>query len=247
MIKDLLKFWPRRLFLKKISWFVIAITGIMLIMLIGLSIYGTSVGELLVSLDYETQLSLSLSESGAYDDATTLLSARGIKGIRDVSYVDIPEDIEEGYGLKSDTENSRYFAYSFFLKNTSEIAVGYVASLRILKATMGIDQAARVMLIYDGESCGRVQDIYARPKADGTPETHFNNPGDTLENKVRKEYGTTPFYAEDMVCSFEVPVINIGEIHKYTIVLWLEGWDEQCTDSIIGGGFELKMDFTIMH
>ena len=34
-----------------------------------------------------------------------------------------------------------------------------------------------------------------------------------------------------------------GAIHKYTIVVWLEGNDLECIDSILGG--EMKMIMTI--
>ena len=30
---------------------------------------------------------------------------------------------------------------------------------------------------------------------------------------------------------------------KYTIVLWIEGSDPECTDNILGGEFKVHMDF----
>ena len=34
-----------------------------------------------------------------------------------------------------------------------------------------------------------------------------------------------------------------GDVHKYTIVIWLEGYDPDCTNELIGGhlGFEMNM------
>jgi hypothetical protein len=32
-------------------------------------------------------------------------------------------------------------------------------------------------------------------------------------------------------------------ISKYTIVLWIEGSDPECTDNILGGEFKVHMDF----
>ena len=34
-----------------------------------------------------------------------------------------------------------------------------------------------------------------------------------------------------------------GELDRYTIVLWIEGTDPECTDNILGGEFKVHMDF----
>ena len=116
MIQKLLKPWPLRLFLRKISGFVILITGVLILVLSGLTYYGNSVGDLVVTIDREVQRSLSLSETGEFGvDSTTMLAAHGIKDIRDSTYYYIPEDITEGDGLKSDSKSNMYFAYSFYM------------------------------------------------------------------------------------------------------------------------------------
>ena len=37
-----------------------------------------------------------------------------------------------------------------------------------------------------------------------------------------------------------------GSIDKYTVVIWLEGWDPECVDDIMGGEVKLSMNFHII-
>jgi hypothetical protein len=36
-----------------------------------------------------------------------------------------------------------------------------------------------------------------------------------------------------------------GEVTKYTVVMWLEGDDPDCTDALIGGHLGLEMQFSL--
>ena len=35
------------------------------------------------------------------------------------------------------------------------------------------------------------------------------------------------------------------EVHKYTVVMWLEGDDPECTDELIGGHLGVEMDIRL--
>ena len=239
MLQKLLKHWPLRLFLRKISGFIILITGVLIVVLSGLSYYGNSVGDLVVTVDDIINRALSLSETGEFgpEDASTMLAAQGIKDIRDSTYYYIPEDIREGNGLKSDTKSNMYFAYSFYLKNASDVSISYSATVSIDRVTKDIDQAIRIMILVDDDE----PMIFARPKADGTPEVLENN-----ESAVKKGYTTIPF-TESKFSAVNQSVMEIDQIQKYTVVLWLEGWDAECTDAIVDGGLELSITFKILE
>ena len=235
----LLKRWPLRLFLKKASWLIIAITGIPLIVLVGFSIYGNNVGDLVVSVDANTVRSLSLSETGEFGtmDSTSLLSAEGIKNIRDSTYAYVPNNITEGNGLKSDRNENFYFAYSFYLKNVSNVSVGYSATLKLDEQSKGIDKAIRIMVIVDDNE----PLIFARPNANGEAEVLVSD-----GNISKKAYTTIPFTGNS-VEALSQPVIEVNAVQKYTIVMWLEGWDEDCNDSIVGGKLAVSMTFKILE
>ena len=36
------------------------------------------------------------------------------------------------------------------------------------------------------------------------------------------------------------------DVHKYTVVLWLEGDDPDCTDDILGGEFKVDMVMNVV-
>lgn len=234
----LLKPWPLRLFLKKISWLVIAVSGIALVILIGFSLYGNNVGDLIITVDAKTVRSLSLSETGEFGtkDSTSLLAASGIKNIRDSTYYYVPDSIREGNGSKSDTENNHYFAYSFYLKNMSNVSVGYSATLKLDQLSKGIDKAMRIMVLIDDEE----PLIFARPKDDGTPES-LEEDG----NAIKKAYTTEPFIGNEVVVVTE-PTVEPDKVRKYTVVMWLEGWDSDCNDSIVGGKLSASLTFKIL-
>jgi hypothetical protein len=37
--------------------------------------------------------------------------------------------------------------------------------------------------------------------------------------------------------------VEVGDIHKYTVVIWVEGNDPECTDAIFGGYAKFSMKF----
>lgn len=240
MFNKLLNPWPLRLVLKKISGLVILITGVLIVVLSGLSYYGNSVGDLVVTVDDVINRALSLSETGEFtpEDASTMLAARGITDIRDSTYYYIPENIREGNGLKSDTKNNMYFAYSFYLKNASDVSVSYSATVTIDRVLKNLDSAIRIMILVDDNE----PMIFARPKADGTPESLEEGDGSV----IKKGYTTIPFTGNEF-SAIKQSALEIDEIQKYTIVVWLEGWDADCTDAIMYGGLEVSIDFRILE
>lgn len=247
MIQNRLKRWPARLFLKKISGMILAITGVLIVVLSGLSYYGNSVGDLVVTVDDVINRSLSLSETGEFGaaDASTMLAARGIKDIRDSTYYYIPDDITEGNGVKTDEKSNMYFAYSFYLKNASNVSVSYSATVSIDQQSKGIDKAVRIMIVVDEDE----PMIFARPKGVDA-ETGKLIP-EVLENKgnasvIMKGYSTIPFTGSRF-SAVNQKVMEIGQIQKYTVVIWIEGWDDECNDAIIGGNLEISMTFRILE
>lgn len=240
MLQKMLDRWQVRFVLKKISGFVILITGVLIVVLSGLSYYGNSVGDLVITVGDVINRSLSLSETGEFgpSDSSTMLAAMGIKDIRDSTYYYIPEDIAEGNGLKSDTRSNMYFAYSFFLKNASDgVSISYSATVSMDHYSKNIDQAARIMIVVDDEQ----PRIFARPRPDGTPEVLENN-----ESVIKKGYTTIPF-TTDKFSAVDQHVMEIDQIQKYTVVIWIEGWDVDCTDAIIGGNLEISITFRILE
>ena len=100
-------------------------------------------------------------------------------------------------------------------------SVDYYSEMIIDDVIKNIDSAIRVRVYFDDEVI-----TYAKKNSKGNPES-----------------GCTNFESEDHVFTQHVKEFLPGEKHKYTIVIWLEGTDIDCTDNIIGGEFMIHMEF----
>jgi hypothetical protein len=67
--------------------------------------------------------------------------------------------------------------------------------------------------------------IYAEPAADGSDED-----------------GCVSFEDHDTVCTYTEENFLVGNVDKYTIVIWMEGEDPECVDAIVGGSVEFSMN-----
>ena len=54
---------------------------------------------------------------------------------------------------------------------------------------------------------------------------------------------TKPFETGKVICTDIRREIENEEIDKFTVVMWYEGEDPECTDEIIGGWVETYMTF----
>jgi hypothetical protein len=55
------------------------------------------------------------------------------------------------------------------------------------------------------------------------------------------------FESEDTCVFGSYEGIEPGETNKYTVVMWLEGDDPDCTDDLIGGHLGLEMQFQLVR
>ena len=90
-----------------------------------------------------------------------------------------------------------------------------------------MERAIRIRLYVDG-----VPTDYAYPRTDG------------IEGP---EPGTEAFLTGSTVCKKEIGNFRPGDITKYTIVVWLEGNDPECTDQIVGGTVKIDMAMSIIN
>lgn len=149
------------------------------------------------------------------------LYAEGIDSMDNISIDWIPKDIDtEGDGSHN---GENYIAYSFYVENRGETTVNYWEEIFIDDVIKNIDEAIRVMIIQNGE-----RTVYAKVNS----LTH------------EPEKGTEPFYSTDKVVIRERKGFNPGETDRYTVVIWLEGDDDECINSLIGGEIKLHMEIT---
>ena len=127
----------------------------------------------------------------------------------------LPNDIDD---IEGPHNGNNYLAYTFFVKNIGEKETSYRTTIDILSVIKNVDDAIRVAVYLNGEKT-----VYAKRRPD------------TFE----PEEGTVPFYKVDQVRNELREKFKPNEVDKYTVVVWLEGNDLECIDSILGG--EMKM------
>ncbi len=227
--------WETRLKLKRASKFVIAICAALLLFFTGFTIYGREVGNFVINLqDSKVLLALSMKED--LSDASSQISLKGMERQTNATYSYIPQDIAKSeVGNKSDTNSFHYFAVSFYLLNISDEDVGYSYKVSLIDQVGNAVSALRVMII-KGDRLNADGDVYA------LAETSLKSKTD-LETWT--SYSTIDFIADNGDL-FREDVLNFkaGEKKKYTVVMWLEGYDADCNDSIIGSRLRMQMTFT---
>ena len=159
---------------------------------------------------------ISIADNGDFNGATARLTARTVEDATNISIDDLPEDIDD---LDGSHNGKNYMAYTYYVRNAGKEDLGYKASITLDSCAKGAEKAVRVAVWRNGE---RV--VYAAPAADGGEENGCKN-----------------FKSDDVVCTYTEKKFLVGNVDRYTIVIWMEGDDPECVDSIIGGSVEFSM------
>ena len=159
---------------------------------------------------------ISIADNGNFDQATAKLTAASVEDATNISIDDLPDNLDEEEG----THNGKnYMAYTYYVRNAGKEDLGYVASITLDSCAKGAEDAVRVAVWRNGD---RV--VYAEPSKNGDPEA-----------------GCTNFTEKNLVCRYEEKDFLVGNVDRYTIVIWMEGDDPECVDKIIGGSVEFSM------
>ena len=154
----------------------------------------------------------------------TFLRSKDIEFFTDISVDWIPKDIDkQGEG----SHNGRnYIAYTFYAENMGQDTINYWTTIKIDDVIKNVDEAIRIMVFKNGNKV-----IYAKNnQVTGQPEPD-----------------TTSFYDEDTVMLEVTENFKVGDIDKYTVVIWLEGDDPECKNNLIGGEIKMHMTLTEEH
>ena len=196
---------------------------LVIIMLIGYLIFSTVYNgyNFTISLDrnlyYDNHL--IIYDDPDYKVYRQKLQPESLEYFDNIYYEWLPDDLDSYDGSHN---GDNFLAYSFYIENTGENVEDFYASIDILDVIKNVDDAIRFMVYYDGEPT-----IYAKI----SPDTG------------KAEPNTTPFESEKYIMRQHVENFMPGDKHKYTIVIWIEGSDTECTNNIIGGEFRAKMSF----
>ena len=170
-----------------------------------------------------TKYGLSLSESPDMSYKISQLNAQISEEMTNIDGGTIPANVDSTNGVHN---GLHYIAYTFYLENAGEIECNVEYTVDMSGISNGLDEAIRLKLYVDGEPT-----TYAKAKSDGSGP----------------EEGTTPFVSSTVMARGRFDVMQPTEVHKFTVVVWIEGNDPDCVDWLIGGKLKMEMNFEIIH
>ena len=133
----------------------------------------------------------------------------------------LPKNIDQ---VDGEHNGEHYLAYTFYCKNIGAGKESLVYEMTFNNVTNNIDECIRVRIYVNG-----VPTDYAKTRSDGGGmEPH-------LCDKT--------FAGKYVVCREEIPELGFDEYVRFTVVIWVEGDDPDCNDSVVNG--KIKFDMQI--
>lgn len=229
---------------KKITILVSSISAVVVAVFVILSFLGRNLGSFTVNLN-RSNVSLALSEKSNLEDSTSFLRIADIPTMDTYTYGMIDKDSEVDSeatdylkgaqrNIKGEVTSLNYLKYTFFITNTGTTSATYDFSLNFLDNEDGsnVDNQAikdimRVKLYSNTDSDSHNAAIYANKgknvKVVDGQETFNEYVSDTNKQLC------TNFVDEDTVLKFKYENFKSGEQIRYTVLIWLEGSDPECT------------------
>jgi hypothetical protein len=201
----------------KIALLIFILMLLILYLVVGIVYNG---GTFSIVLDRSLYLENSII---VYDDPNykvfrAELNAETVDSFDNISYKWLPNDLNEHDGSHN---GDNYVAYTFYIENLGDYVADYWSEIIIDDVIKNVDEAVRIRVYKNG-----IYTTYAKLSKSGTPEIE-----------------TVPFESDTVVKTDHVEDFKPGDKNKYTIVLWLEGSDSECTDNILGGEIKIHMGF----
>ena len=206
-------------------WSTVALICTTILLMFYAFVYlANSLGNFTVRIkDRQDDAGIVIAETRTFDNPTQYLVADPVGSMDNITESWLPDNIDEVDGSHN---GKNHIAYTFYIKNNGAVDIDYLAEIKILDVKKNADEAIRVKVYKNGEPT-----LYAKPQ----------------KGTLMPEPDTTPFYSIDKVSSTVYEDFKVGDIDKYTVVVWLEGNDPECINDIIGGRVKLAMHFSIVE
>ena len=215
------------------------------------------------------QNGFQISESMDFSKDNTRLYAKEIQNSNATSINEINRNVDKVDGSHN---GPGYMAYTFYLRNNGTETTDYAYTVNILSETMNtaaatwvmffegdqvLDESGQQAIDEDGNPVWSTHHIiYAKPQENGKEENLYGYPSapfrETSYDPSSQYYTrdgavgirTVPFIDDYTALQGYVQDFRPDEVKKYTVVIWLEGDDPDCNNSILGGhvGYNVQFD-----
>lgn len=216
----------KRFYWKKIRPILLTVVLCSVFFLIIMAITSNKNGNLTIYIDRASATkSLSISESNTLKDPKGKVYGPSITKSWDLEEDELDEKYPDLYLKDGDNSGDRFIAYTFYLFNSGIETLDYSMSFNIDSVSKNLDEAIRVRLYVNNELT-----TYAKKSP--------------ISNEA--ENGTVAFASDSLVVSQTVTNFEKGAVTKYTIVMWIEADDNECTNELIGGSITMSMKFSVL-
>ena len=182
-----------------------------------------------ITVTESTSLFLTIDETR--EVVTTKLEAPPLKRANDMQYSELPTNIDEGLGSKN---TDTYFSYSFYLGCNE--STNYSLNMTLKESSNDLEEAIRIMIIRNG-----VRTIYAKAKEDGTQKEIFNGSDRSKPDEILGY--ATPFKENSHIILEPYSIVS-GDYDRYTVVMWIDGWES--VNSMKGGTVQTDLKFSTL-
>jgi hypothetical protein len=211
----------------------VIITGMLSLAFAVVTFYGQNAGNFVMSVDAATRLrGIGLTEEEDSTVTQARLMSDPIKEARDITYSWLKlDEIDATEGNFVDIDHD-YVAYTFYLKNNGSETVDITYYIRLTDIYNNLDAAVRVLVIQDG-----VHSMYMKEDVLELGDDAPYYP----EIMPEAQY----FLTKQMVMRRTITNLKPGQKIKFSVVVWLEGYDPDTNDDVLGGMIKMEMNFTI--
>ena len=173
-----------------------------------------------VILENEDSLryNLTMYESKETKLERKFLKAKTPEKFSDMSIEWLPENLDQEADGSHNGNN--YIAYTFYAENQGQETVSYNAEIKITDVLREVDEALRVIVYKNGQ-----RTVYAKAS----------------KTTGEAEPDTQAFVDETTIMQSRTTGFGVGDIDKYTVVIFIEGNDPECNDRLIGGEIGIEM------
>ncbi len=213
---------------------ILSVIAVLIALAYVVSVMYTKFGSFTISVNkyHVLQYGLSLSEDRYFLTPTARLDCKASEEMTNIDGTTLDE-LDLG-AVDGNDSGENYLCYTFYCKNTGKEILSYEYGINIASMTMDIEKAVRIRLItnLNGELDHKTD--YAR------------SAGVDDQGNAIPEPNTTPFFNKTTVVKDIVNDFKPNDVMKYTVIIWLEGNDPDCVDSVIGGVMKIDMKFSVM-
>ena len=223
----------RRKFRNRIFTLGVIATGIMSIAFAVITFYGQQSGNFVMSMDYDAyNRGITLSSDEEFTNPTPRLMTDPIEDARDMTYSWLKlDEVKKAEGNFVDPDYD-YVAYTFYIRNDGLETVDITYHIRMTEIYKNLDEAIRILVIEDG-----VETMYQKLDRVG--------PGGELPYYPEIMPRPKLFVSDSIIARETFVKFEPGQVKKFSVVMWLEGYDPDTNDEVLGGKIKLQMNFAI--